>query len=106
LASSIELCCGSYGSEGYMSATERMSDISVAWNLALPQIPAPTEYWLAKLCVFPDSAVEHGLSRAGAKFRKICADPDRIARYVFSVTRNSFKDHKRDKLDEDPASRW
>jgi hypothetical protein len=86
--------------------TARASDITLAWNLALPNTPVPQEYWLNKLCAFPDSAVERGLNRAARKFARTNASPDEVARYARSVARNSTKDEEWERLDTDPASRW
>lgn len=89
-----------------MSATERINDLVLSWNLLLPQIDPPSEYWLGKICAYPDSAVERGLKRAAIKFGNNRIDPEQVARYIRSVARNESKDHEAAALDENPASRW
>jgi hypothetical protein len=89
-----------------MSVTERIRDITLSWNLLLPQITAPSEYWLGQICSYPDAAVERGLKRAAVKFGSSSADSEQVARYVRSVASNEFKDREWNIQDDDPASRW
>jgi hypothetical protein len=89
-----------------MSATERISDILMAWNLLLPQVAEPSELWLRKICAFTDVDIEHGLGKAGKKFGTGPIQTGDVERYVLGVCRNETAEHEWNRQDDDPASRW
>ena len=90
-----------------MSATDRINDLVLSWNLLLPQIDPPLEYWLGKICAYPDSAIERGLTRASKKFgTQPPTDSGVVAKYVLRAASFVLKDQEAATRDQNPASRW
>jgi hypothetical protein len=89
-----------------MSATARTNDILMAWNLLLPQVAAPSELWLRKICAFTDVDIERGLRRALKKFGTGSIHSGDVERYVLGICRNESAECEWNIQDQNPASRW
>jgi hypothetical protein len=88
-----------------MSATERISDITLAWNLLLPQIPMPAPEWFGRIAVY--SVIQRGLTRASKKFgTQPPTDSGVVAKYVLRAASFVLKDQEAATRDQNPALRW
>ena len=76
-----------------MTLIERIESITRLWEMILPDIPKPQPVWVARWCVYPDSAIERGLVRASKRFasNRIGSDtpnPELVCQYVCGVARH------------------
>jgi hypothetical protein len=56
-----------------MKLLNRIEEITRLWEMIVPNFSVPPAAWLARLCAYPDSAIEGGIIRASKRF-----SPDRV----------------------------
>ncbi len=82
-----------------MTLIQRIENITRLWEMILPDIPKPQPAWISRWCVYPDSAVERGVTRASKKFapNRIggrTPDPELVYQYVCGVARNEYEEYE------------